>query len=353
MPCRPGASAKRRFRRAAAILLKSAARSTASEPTPAAQLPSPQPPVEEGDIEWSTPPESSNPGAKIRSIYDTGPAPQRYDLELLKKLNAEYADKPIVPQPTKYDPDSLARAARRRVLWVHNMVDLADKRILEIGCGKGYEVWHAAEHLGADAYGVDVTECGPWDALSGERVHFECADMTVDNPYPENFFDRIMSFTVWEHVLHPYRRLEETYRVLKPGGLAWIRANLYAGPQASHRYRDFYFPWPHLLFSDDVIKEWDREHGKERGSAWVNRLSWLHYEHYFGKIGFKFRHLHFDESEFDEDFYRRFEDILGRFPRWDLTKDFFLVVLEKPSFESAPHAWGRRGQSPATEPFSR
>jgi SAM-dependent methyltransferase len=292
--------------------------------------PVPRPPIKETDIAWRTPPKAEDPGRAIRSVYRAGAAPPRYDLELLERLNAEYAHRPIVPQPPDYASDSLTIAARRRVLWVHNMVNLADKRVLEIGCGNGYELWHAAEHLGADAYGVDVTEYGPWRALSGERVHFECVDLTVRNPYPPDFFDRIMSFTVWEHVLHPYRMLEEAYRVLKPRGLAWIRANLYAGPQASHRYRDFHFPWPHLLFSDDVIKAWDRKHGKpERGSAWVNRLSWLHYQHYFDRIGFRVRHLHFDECQFDEEFYSRFEDILGRYPRFDLTKDYFLVVLEK------------------------
>lgn len=297
-----------------------------------AALPRPQPQVGEADIEWRLPPSVTKTARQVRSIYDTGAAPPRYDLELLEKLNAEYADRPIVRVAPKYDPESLTRNARRRVLWVHNMVDLAGMRTLEIGCGNGFEVWHIAEHFGADAYGVDVAEYGPWQTLAGPRVHFECADLAVANPFPADFFDRIMSFTVWEHVSHPYKMLEETFRILKPGGLAWIHANLYAGPHASHRYRDFFFPWPHLLFSDDVIKEWDRKNGqRERGSAWVNRLSWRHYEFYFERIGFRLRHVHFTESEFDEEFYQRFEDILGRFPRWDLTKNYFLAVLEKPA----------------------
>jgi hypothetical protein len=40
--------------------------------------------------------------------------------------------------------------------------------------------------------------------------------------------------------------------------------------------------------------------------------------------------LRFTERELDIAFYRRFEDVLGRYPRFDLTKDFFTVVLEKP-----------------------
>jgi SAM-dependent methyltransferase len=302
------------------------------EPVIGPPLPRPRPALTLDDIEWRTPPVSTTTGTKVRSIYETGAAPPRYDVELLEKLNAEYVGKPLVPNAPKYDPDSLTRNGRARALRVHNAIGLKGMRTLEIGCGNGYEVWHVGEHFAADAYGVDVTEYGPWKTLSSDRVHFECADMAADNPYPEDFFDRIMSFTVWEHVLHPYKLLEETYRVLKPGGLAWINANLYAGPKASHRYREIYFPWPHLLFSDDVIKEWYRKQGKEeRGSAWVNRLSWYHYQYYFDRLGFRIRHLQYDQTPIDEEFYERSEDILGRFPRWDLTKDFFIAVLEKPA----------------------
>jgi hypothetical protein len=60
-------------------------------------------------------------------------------------------------------------------------------------------------------------------------------------------------------------------------------------------------------------------------------VSWYHYQYYFDRIGFRIRHLKFDETTIDEEFYTRFEDILGRYPRWDLTKDFFLAVLEKPA----------------------
>jgi hypothetical protein len=101
---------------------------------------------------------------------------------------------------------------------------------------------------------------------------------------------------------------------------------------ASHRYRDINFPWPHLLFSDDVIRDWDTKHGRPaKGSSWVNRLSWLHYERSITDLGFVLRHLQFQNAKWDEEFFVRFEDILGRFPRADLERDFFLVVLEKPA----------------------
>jgi SAM-dependent methyltransferase len=287
-------------------------------------------PVPELD-EWKVPPLSSATGKYVNRGYDTGQRPTRFDVELLERLNAEYASKPIVPAPRSYEAEPMARASLRRVRWVHRHVDLADKKVLEIGCGNGYEVWTMAHNLGCDAYGVDVNELGPWADLTGDRAHFVQADLTQQRPFGYGTFDRIVSFTVWEHVTHPYALLDETWKLLKPGGLAWIQANLFAGPKASHRYREIYFPWPHLLFPDDVVRDWDAKHGRTpRGLSWVNRLSWEHYARKIAELGFRVRRLDFSEIPWDEEFYRRFEDVLGRYPAHDLSKDFFTVVLEKP-----------------------
>jgi SAM-dependent methyltransferase len=292
------------------------------------------------EMQWPEPPAVQSAGMATR--HDTGAKPPRYDADLLEQLNKEYADNPIVTSAPSYQQGNLAERARRRLRWVHNMIGLTDQRVLEIGCGNGVELWYAARMLGAEAYGVDVQEYASWPVLAAEpNVHLQCADLAADQPFEADYFDRITSFTVWEHVTHPYAMLREAHRVLKPGGLFWLRANLYPGTKASHRYRDINFPWPHLLFSDDVVNEWYRRQGMpERGVSWVNRLSWLHYRSYFARLGFRLRSVKFDRSEFDEEFYRRFEDILGRFPRWDLSTEFFLAVLEKPSLGTelpAPH----------------
>ena len=283
------------------------------------------------DRTWLEPPAVRRPGSRVRAIYATTPAADRFDVDLLVKLNDEYSNHPIATAAPSYDSASLADNAHRRLTWVHRMVDLRGMRTLEIGCGNGFEVWSLAHNYQSEAWGVDVVEYGPWPTLADDRTHFTLADLAQQNPFEEDFFDRVISFTVWEHVLHPYSMLAETYKLLKPGGLAWIRANLFAGPKASHRYRDIFFPWPHLLFPDEVVRDWDISCGRRPiGLSRVNRLSWLHYRFYIESIGFRIRHLSFTESPFDEEFYYRFERILGCYPRWDLTKDYFLVVLEKP-----------------------
>jgi SAM-dependent methyltransferase len=281
---------------------------------------------------WPDPPEVEDAGAVVRSVYDTGDRPPRMDVALLDALNEEYRSKPLVPAPPLYDQASREDRARRRLLDVHHEVDLADKRVLELGCGAGFEVWYLSHHFGADAWGVDVSERRAWKPLTDERTHFVCADIAAGSPFEANFFDRVISFSVFEHVVHPFSVIRELHRIMAPGGLAWISANLHRGPRASHLYRELYFPFPHLLFGDDVIRDYRRRtNDKAEGASWVNRLTWSQYENYFREAGFVMRSLRFSETPLDEAFYERFDDILGRYPRWDLTKDFFYTVLEKPA----------------------
>src|SRR5204863_6563140 len=82
-------------------------------------------------------------------------------------------------------------------------------------------------------------------------------------------FDYIYSFSVWEHIVHPYTALVNARELLEPSGTMFLQAQLYCGPKASHRYREVFFPWPHLLFTDDVFEEFYRSVGREpKRPAW-------------------------------------------------------------------------------------
>jgi len=279
--------------------------------------------------ELPVPPAVELPMDPVAAAPPAGPR-VRYDVELFEQLNAEHAERPLVPAPRRYDHEAMIESAVGRVRGVHRAIDLAGRKVLEVGCGGGYELWYAAHALGADAWGVDVVERRAWSVLQSDRVHLQVADLATANPFAPDTFDRAMSFTVWEHVLHPYRMLVETHRVLRPGGLFWMKANLHRGPQASHLYRHITFPFPHLLFSDDVISDALARKGVDvEGAAWVNRVTWAQYEDYFREIGFRILALRFRETPLDEAFYERFHDVLGRYPRWELSRDFFEVVLEK------------------------
>ena len=280
---------------------------------------------------WPEPPVIDGAAEIVRRRAAEDGADRPYDIDLFEALNAEYASKPVVEQAVGFDEASLTERAEGRLERVHRSIDLAGRRVLEFGCGTGFEVWLLSHHLGADAYGVDISERRAWADLADDRTHFVQADIAEDRPFAADFFERIISFSVFEHVTHPHASMAELYRILGRGGLAWISANLYRGPLASHRYREVFFPYPHLLFEDEVFREFYRRRGlPERAASWVNRLSWADYEGMFERVGFRIRSVRFSERPLDEAFYRRYEPVLGRYPRWDLTRDFFHVVVEKP-----------------------
>ena len=299
-------------------------------PPPSSFRIQPPPPSIRGP--FADPPDGADPGRFVRSVAArTAPLPA-FDIDLFEALNTEYASHPLVPEPTRRDSSSRSERARRRLETVHESIGLTDQRVLEFGCGAGFEVWYLDHWFGADAVGVDVVEKTAWASLTGPRTRLVLADLATQQPFEADSFARIISYSVFEHVAHPYAALTELYRIMKPGGLAWISANLHRGPRASHQYRNVYFPFPHLLFEDDVFAEFFARHDLPgHGASWVNRLTWAEYEHHFERLGFHIRALRFTDTDLDEAFYTRFEDILGRYPRWDLTRDFFQVVLEKPA----------------------
>ena len=81
--------------------------------------------------------------------------------------------------------------------------------LLDVGCGRGEHV-EIFNKLGFDAYGVDLEATAP----KTSRVDLE----TEKIPFPDNYFDFIMSKSSIEHVRNVYHLTEEMRRVLKPGG---------------------------------------------------------------------------------------------------------------------------------------
>ena len=155
-------------------------------------------------------------------------------------------------------------------------------------------------------------------------------------------FDFVYSNAVFEHVHHPYSMLRKAFELLRPGGRMYLSANLYRGPKASHRYREVFFPWPHLLFSDDVIAEYYVSIGRQANRAsWVNQLSIADYYDYFRLIGFELEGATFTKTPIDEAFYARFADRLERVPRYDLERDFLIATLRRPDGKAAAPAPGQ------------
>lgn len=95
------------------------------------------------------------------------------------------------------------------------------KRILDAACGEGYgsyflKKWGAKEVFGLD---VDADTVKKAEHLFGSpEVKYQCH--TVEElPFPDYYFDMVVSFETIEHLDHPEKFLQEIQRVLKPGGM--------------------------------------------------------------------------------------------------------------------------------------
>jgi len=90
---------------------------------------------------------------------------------------------------------------------------LADKSVLEVGCGRG---WY--QDLVADWTGVDLAE----SASTSVHKRFICSP-AERLPFADACFDCVWSIHVLEHVPELERALKEMARVLRPGGLLLLK----------------------------------------------------------------------------------------------------------------------------------
>ncbi len=82
---------------------------------------------------------------------------------------------------------------RNEIKYLHQLVDVKDKRVLEVGCGEGRLTWQyaaaplstVAVDLDQDALRVARADC-PADLT--ERVHLACAD-SLCLPFAKEKFD--------------------------------------------------------------------------------------------------------------------------------------------------------------------
>jgi SAM-dependent methyltransferase len=254
----------------------------------------------------------------------------KYDLKLFKSLNEEYKDKPIVPAPRKLDQASITKMGDRRAITLDTKYKLSGQRVLEIGCGRGETCRSLVVDYKCTAVGTDIRKYPEW-AASEPNLTFLEVDLAATVPPDLGQFDFAYSFSVFEHVRHPYSMLKSIFSLLKPGGTFHLYANLYRGAMASHRYREVFFPWPHLLFTDEVFEEFYVSLGRSPARpSWVNQLSIADYYRYFDLVGFKRVSTAFRATPIDEAFYTRFANKLERFPRFDLERDFITATLRKP-----------------------
>lgn len=103
----------------------------------------------------------------------------------------------------------------RRLALIRRHVSLEGARILDVGCGLGLYVRRFRD-FSDEVYGVDVDPERVREASRSLPNIEEASAETL--PYPEGFFDVVLSHEVLEHVPDDVAATREAHRVLTPGG---------------------------------------------------------------------------------------------------------------------------------------
>ena len=112
-----------------------------------------------------------------------------------------------------------------------NIISLAklqnNARFLDLGCGTGWAVRHAAILLKeqGNVVGIDISEGmiakAKENATGLKNVNFYRAS-SEELPLESNYFDVIICTMSFHHYLNPGKALSEVYRILKQGGRIYI-----------------------------------------------------------------------------------------------------------------------------------
>jgi SAM-dependent methyltransferase len=262
---------------------------------------------------------------------------REYDLELFEQLNDEFREKPVSaplpPDKAALPPSEIVRfSVEKNLKPIMKELDLAGKTVLELGCGHGWLTASLPTNTGvARAIGVDIRRFSTWDEQNDPRVTMIVADLADQEVLARESVDVVISRVTFEHVTRPLQMIGALYNILKFGGKMWVHMNLHRARNASHCYREVFFPWPHLLFEDDVCEAFYQKHhpDKVRRFIWVNRMTVAHYLLAFCEAGFDMSSLSRRTTPIDIDFYLRFIDKLGRYPALDLETNFLTLVVDK------------------------
>ena len=102
------------------------------------------------------------------------------------------------------------------------------KRILDVGCGTGRHLVYLAKK-GFEMYGIDIAEHGlkiarKWLKEEGLKANIKKGDIYNTLPYPDEFFDAIISIKTINHGKIEWIRkcIKEMSRVLKVGGYIFV-----------------------------------------------------------------------------------------------------------------------------------
>lgn len=136
--------------------------------------------------------------------------------------------------------------------------------MIDVGCGMGH-VPCAANALGIpNCVGIDIMANDTWAyyqqrAKDENSLEYNVLDLCKE--LYERKFQLITSYAAFEHFSNPRDMLEIMLNMLEPGGHLFIHFEpIWNSKDGHHLYRINQTPWFHLLFSQDILHTFYKDH---------------------------------------------------------------------------------------------
>jgi SAM-dependent methyltransferase len=189
-----------------------------------------------------------------RIFEQAGGDPKYLPADALEGLQQRYPP----PPDYAYDAGALEARGRDRAAELIALPSGASAvSFLEVGCWDGMVSWALAS-LGKKTTAVDNRSEG-FDPRARD-AGVDLRQMDAENlEFPDESFDFIFSYDVFEHLARPDRAFAEIIRVTKPGGHVWLHFGpLYLSPYGEHAYRSITVPYCQVLWPENVINDFAR-----------------------------------------------------------------------------------------------
>ena len=161
------------------------------------------------------------------------------------------------------------------------------KRVLDYGCGDGFQSVALAKAGAAKVLGVEIE--------ANRRAHGQSLASREDVSnvsFDENItgeFDIVISLNAMEHFIQPAENLLDMKNALAPGGRIYLSFGpLWMAPYGHHMHFFTRAPWINLVFPEKTvfrIRSLYRDDGAESWSPGMNRMTLAKFERLIAECG--------------------------------------------------------------------
>ena len=157
-------------------------------------------------------------------------------------------------------------------------------KVLEVGCSTGHFLHTIKKHVN-EVVGIELDQSHA--KFAREKCNLNVYDRPInETSIPDNYFDIIFMFQVFEHIPNPIEFLSEYKKYLKPNGIIYIEVpnvndallSIYNIPS----YQKFYFRLPHVYYYSELTLQKILEKAGFNGTTKTiqeytvfNHLHWL------------------------------------------------------------------------------